>query len=100
MLREHQQIDTSLSKVHQSANSDVDCITDKFYYWQNGLLYCHWKPHGQDAEMVVNQIIVLPEQCRGKVLSLAHSCIPLAEHLGKEKKDRESCSISTGLHCI
>ena len=83
MLRELQQKDTSLAKVCQSANRDVDCITDKSYYWHDGLLYHQWKPHGQDADRVVNQL-VLPEQCRGRVLSLAHS-IPLAGHLGKEK---------------
>ena len=83
MLRELQQNGTSLSKVCQLANHDIDCTTDKSYYWHDGLLYHFWKPHGQDAEIVVNQL-VLPEQCRGKVLSLAHS-IPLAGHLGKEK---------------
>ena len=83
MLRELQQNDISLSKVRQSANCDVDCTTDKSYYWHDGLLYRRWKPHGQDTEIVVNPLI-LPEQCRGKVLSLAHS-IPLAGHLGKEK---------------
>ena len=83
MLRELQQKDTSLAKVHQSANSNVDGTTDKSYYWHDGLLYRQWKPHGQDAERMVNQL-VLPEQCRGKALSLAHS-IPLAGHLGKKK---------------
>ena len=48
MLRELQQNDISLSKVCQSANCDVDCITDKSYYWHDGLLYRRWKPHGQD----------------------------------------------------
>ena len=81
MLRELQQNDTSLSKVCPSANSDADCSTDKSYYWYDGLLYRCWKPHGQDAEILVNQL-VLPEQCRRKVSSLAHS-IPVAEHTGK-----------------
>ena len=67
MLRELQQNGTSLSKVCHLANHDIDCTTDKSYYWHDGLLYHFWKPHGQDAEIVVNQL-VLPEQCRGKVL--------------------------------
>ena len=46
-------------------------------------MYYQCKPHGQDTDTVVNQL-VLPEPCRGKVLNLAHD-IPLAEHLGKEK---------------
>ena len=96
MLRKLQQNDTSLSKVRQSANSDVDCSTDtgKSYYWHDGLLYCRWKPCGQDAEMVVNQLVL--QQCRGKVLGLAYS-IPLVGYLSKEKTRHR---ISTGLHCI
>ena len=82
MLRGLQQKDTSLAKVCQSANSDVDCTTDKSYYWHDGLLYHQWKPHGQDADRVVNQH-VLSEQCRGKILSVAHS-IPLVAHLSKD----------------
>ena len=39
MLRELQQNNASLSKVHQSTNCDVDCTTDKSYYWHDGLLY-------------------------------------------------------------
>ena len=82
-LRELKQTDSTLSKVRQSANSDVDCPVDKPYFWQDGLLFHHWKPHGQDTDMVVNQL-VLPMQFREKVLTLAHS-VTLAGHLGKEK---------------
>ena len=98
MLRELQQKDTSLAQVHQSTNSDVDCTTDKSYYWHDGLLYHQWKPHGQDAERVVNQF-VLPEQCRGKVPSLAHSIL-WQGILAKRKHDRGSCSILIGLPCV
>ena len=82
-LKELQLNDITLSKVHQTANSDVVSSTDKPYYWQYGLLYHQWRPHGNETDIVVNQL-VLPQQCREKVLSLAHS-IPLAGHLGKEK---------------
>ena len=82
-LRELQQTDVTLSKVRQTANNDVASSTDKPYYWKDNLLYRQWRPHGDAADVVVNQI-VLPQQCREKVLSLAHS-IPLAGHLGKEK---------------
>ena len=98
MSREVQQKDTSLAKVCQSANSNVDCTTDKSCFWHDGLLYHQWKAHGQDADRVVNQI-ALPEQCRGKALSLAHS-IPLARILAKRKYDRGSCNIFIGLPCI
>ena len=64
-LKELQQNDISLSKVRQSANNDAACSVDKPYYWQNGLLYHQWKPHGQDTDMVVNQL-VLPKQCQEK----------------------------------
>jgi len=47
------------------------------YYWRDGQLY----RHGSKAPEL---IIVLPEQCRTKVLELAHS-IPLAGHLDKDK---------------
>ena len=82
-LKELQLNDITLSKVRQTANSDVVSSTDKPYYWQDGLLYHQWRPHGDETDIVVNQL-VLPQQCREKVLSLAHS-IPLAGHLGKEK---------------
>ena len=82
-LRELQQTDVTLSKVRQTANNDVASSTDKTYYWKDNLLYRQWRPHGDAADVVVNQL-VLPQQCREKVLSLAHG-IPLAGHLGKEK---------------
>ena len=82
-LRELQQTDVTLSEVRQTANNDVAFSTDKPYYWKDNLLYRQWRPHGDAADIVVNQL-VLPQQCRVKVLSLAHG-IPLAGHLGKEK---------------
>ena len=82
-LRELQQTDVTLSKVCQTANNDVATSTDKSYYWKDNLLYRQWRPHGDAADVVVNQL-VLPQQCREKALSLAHG-IHLAGHLGKEK---------------
>ena len=82
-LKELQQTDGTLSKVRLTANNDGAPSTDKPYYWQDNLLYRQWRPHGDAADAVVNQL-VLPQQCREKVLSLAHG-IPLAGHLGKEK---------------
>ena len=82
-LKELQQTDVTLSKVCLTANNDDAPSTDKPYYWQDNLLYCQWRPHGNAVGAVVNQL-VLPQQCREKVLSLAHG-IPLAGHLGKEK---------------
>ena len=82
-LRELQQTYVTLSKVRQTANNDVASSTDKPYYWKDNLLYHQWRPYGNAADIVVNQL-VLPQQCREKVLSLAHG-IPLAGHLGKEK---------------
>ena len=66
--------------VCQLANSDVDCITDKSYCCHKGFLYHQCKPHGQDTDRVVNQLVE-PKQCKGKVLSIAHF-ISLAWQLG------------------
>ena len=82
-LREHQENDTTLLKVRQSAYSNVNPSVDNPFHWQGGLLYRQWQPHGQDTKQVVSQL-VLPKQCREKVLMLAHS-IPMAGHLAKEK---------------
>ena len=82
-LKELQQTDMRLSKVRLTANNDDAPSTDKPYYWQDNLLYRQWRPHIDAADAVVNQL-VLPQQCREKVLSLVHG-IPLAGHLGKEK---------------
>ena len=82
-LKELQLNYITLSKVRQTANNDVASSIDKPYYWQDGLLYRQWRPYGDETDIVVNQI-VLPQQCRERVLSLAHS-IPMAGHLGKEK---------------
>ena len=82
-LKDLQLNDITLSKVRQTANNDVASSIDKPYYWQDGLLYHQWRPYGDETDIVVNQI-VLPQQCRERVLSLAHS-IPMAGHLGKEK---------------
>ena len=82
-LRELQENDTTLLKVRQSAYSNVNPSVDNPFHWQDGLLYRQWQPHGQDTEQVVSQL-VLPKQCREKVLMLAHS-IPMAGHLAKEK---------------
>ena len=82
-LKELQLNDITLSKVRQTANNDVASSIDKPYYWQDGLFYRQWRPYGGETDIVVNQII-LPQHCREKVLSLAHS-IPMAGHLGKEK---------------
>ena len=82
-LRELQENDTTLLKVRQSGYSNVNPSVDNPFHWQDGLLYYQWQPHGQDTEQVVSHI-VLPKQCREKVLMLAHSIL-MAGHLAKEK---------------
>ena len=82
-LRELQENDNTLLKVRQSTYSNVNPSVDNPFHRQDGLLYRQWQPHGQDTEQVVSQL-VLPKQCREKVLMLAHS-IPMAGHLAKEK---------------
>ena len=56
-------VGVSATEVHDLANLDIAYSTEKTYYWHGGLLYHHWKPHGRDTNIVVNQL-VLPQQCR------------------------------------
>ena len=57
-LRELQQTDVTLSKVHQTAKNDVASSTDKPYYWKDNLLYRQWRPHNDAADVIVNQLVL------------------------------------------
>ena len=54
------------------------------FFYKDGLLYHRWCPAGRDPELMEVEQLVLPVECRQKVMSIAHS-IPIAGHLGKAK---------------
>ena len=81
-LRRLQREDTTLAGARKFA-TNPDSFSVGQFYWNDGLLYHQWKPSKKAPELVIKQL-VLPVQCRSKVLKLAHN-IPLAGHLGKDK---------------
>jgi len=81
-LRRLQWEDATLTKGYESV-TNFDYPPGGSHYWRDGLLCRQWKPSKRAPELVIEQI-VLPEQCRTKVLELAQS-IPLSGHLGKDK---------------
>ena len=79
-LREPQQTDSSLSKVCQSADNDVDCSVDKPYFWQDGLLFHHWKPHGQELINVFARVGIPKKVLTDQGSNFTHRAVPLAEN--------------------
>ena len=80
-LQRMQKEDPTLAVVREMANETTTPQVNSFY-WEDGLMYRKWQPRGQEKEEVDQ--IILPKECRQKVLELAHA-IPLAGHLGKKK---------------
>ena len=58
-------------------------LQETHYYRSDGLLYRQWIPRGCNAELAVDQLVLLT-WCRKAVLQLAHE-VPIAGHLGKHK---------------
>ena len=54
------------------------------FFKRDGLLYRKWTPPGRNGQDMEVEQLVLPQQCRGTVVTLAHS-IPLSDYLGKDK---------------
>ena len=79
-LKELQDKDSSLYTVRQAAShpNSGGC------FYKDGLLYRRWCPAGRDPELMEVEQLVLPVECRQKVMLIAHS-IPIAGHLGKAK---------------
>ena len=83
-LQQMQESDHSLEVVRKMV-SDASEPSAPRVFWEGGLLYRQGKPRGASKleESGVAQL-VLPKDCRRRVLELAHT-VPLAGHLGKKK---------------
>ena len=82
-MRTLQSTDTTLDAVREAAEGKRYSAGVGLFK-RDGLLYRKWTPpdrNGQDMEV---EQLILPQQCRGTILTLAHS-IPLSGHLGKDK---------------
>ena len=88
----------TLSKVHQTAKNDVASSTDKPYYWKDNLLYRQWRPHGDAADVIVNQVVLHSSVKRRYCLWLM--VFPKQDTWAKRRQGRESCNIFTGLPYI
>ena len=82
-LAEMQGADETLVAVRKAAEGTPSTAGSGFFK-RDGLFYRQWTPPGQDAEEMAVEQLVLPQQCRGTVLHLAHT-IPLAGHMGRDK---------------
>ena len=83
-LADMQERDETLTAVRKAAEGPPSIVGG--FFKRDGLIYRRWTPPGHDTEMAVKQL-VLPQQCRGTVLHLAHT-IPLAGHMGRDKTFR------------
>ena len=82
-VRRLQQEDESLVEVRKAARGEASSAGAGFFE-KEGLVYRRWVPPGRDGEDMAVEQLVLPRQCRGTVMQLAHT-IPLAGHMGKTK---------------
>ena len=86
-----QQADPSLKQIRDLLSGTVmeDRGSSSQFHYRDGMLYRTWKPQGAEAGGPQEyEQLVLPSQCRGAVLRLAHE-VPMAGHLGVTKtKDR------------
>lgn len=85
-LQSIQESDKSLEPPSKMAKEASETLPSSFF-WEGGLLYRQWRPRGLGEDGVKQ--LVLPKDCRRRVLELAHS-VPLAGHLGKKKTARIS----------
>ena len=85
-MRTLQSTDTTLDAVREAAEGKHYSAGVGFFK-RDGLLYRKWIPLGRNAQDMEVEQLVLPQQCRGTILTLAHS-IPLSDHLGKDKTAR------------
>ena len=82
-LKVLQSTDPTLDTVRKAASGHPSTAGVGFFE-RDGLVYRRWKRPGRNSEDSGVDQLVLPLQCRGVVLKMAHD-IPLAGHLGKEK---------------
>ena len=85
-MRTMQASDTTLDAIREAAGGKPNSAGVGFFK-RDGLLYRKWTPPGRNSKDMEVEQLVLPQQCRGTVLTLAHS-IPLSGHLGKDKTAR------------
>ena len=84
-LRQLQEQDMTLEAVRGAVRGECSTAGRGFFV-RDGVVYRRYVPPGCGEEEAVDQL-VLPTQCRGAVMKLAHS-IPLAGHPGKTKTTR------------
>ena len=82
-LKQLQEEDESLEEAWKAAQGRANSAGSGFFE-REGLLYRRWVPLGRDGEDMAVDQLVLPRQCRGTVVQLAHA-IPMAGHMGKNK---------------
>ena len=85
-LKALQAVDSTLEAVRKTARGESNTAGHGFFQ-KDGLLFRRYVPPGcgpEEEEVRAVEQLVLPSQCRGAVLRLAHS-IPLAGHLGRNK---------------
>ena len=85
-LRTLQATDTTLDAIREAAGGNRSSVGVGFFK-KDRLLYRKWTPPGRSGQDMEVEQLVLPQQCRGTILTLAHS-IPLSGHLGKDKTSR------------
>ena len=81
-VQELQEKDDSLSEIRRLAVEGLEPGNQKFFK-REGLFFRRWTPPGGGRELEIEQLVV-PQQCRGAILKLAHE-VPTAGHLGREK---------------
>ena len=85
-LKTLQATDTTLDAIREAAEGNCSSAGVGFFK-RDGLLYRKWTPPGRSGQQMEVEQLVLPQQCRGTILTLVHS-IPLSGHLGKDKTAR------------
>ena len=85
-LRTLQATDMTLDAIREAAEGNHSSAGVGFFK-KDGLLYRKWTPPGRSGQDMEVEQLVLPQQCRGTILTLVHS-IPLSGHLGKDKTAR------------
>ena len=83
-LRNVQLGDPTLEIARRVTEGNKVLKAGKGFYFQDGLLYCHWEPKNQNQSDRCIRQLVLPTSCREAVMAIAHE-IPLGGHLGKTK---------------
>ena len=80
-IKQWQAQDPTLQKARETVG-EADSKDRVGFYYEDGLLYRKWRPHGSaEGDLRTCKQLVLPQQCRQQVLRLAHD-VPMAGHMG------------------